>query len=299
MPRWPQPTPRSSCRRTCPRRRAAAPWSSAAARRPPAWPLRSKPTGRLTPPCPAWWSPAISTACPRAASKSSRPAIRCPTGAARKPPCACWNMAGQLGPDDLLLALISGGGSSLLAAPVEGVTLKELRQVTKALLHRRRDHPRHQHRAQAPHPPVGRTAGAGGEWRAGAGTDHFRRRRRRSHPYRIRPLRARPDHLRRCARAAAALPHRAAAPASSTTSKPVLPVQRADTPKPGDACFARMENRVIASAHGSLQAAARLFRATRHSRRGAFGQRQRRCAGRGPTACCAGACAGEGGNRSR
>lgn len=40
----------------------------------------------------------------------------------------------QLTPDDLLLALVSGGGSSLLALPVEGVTLKELRTVTKALL---------------------------------------------------------------------------------------------------------------------------------------------------------------------
>lgn len=39
-----------------------------------------------------------------------------------------------LGPDDLLLVLISGGGSSLLAVPVAGVTLKELRAVTKALL---------------------------------------------------------------------------------------------------------------------------------------------------------------------
>ena len=36
--------------------------------------------------------------------------------------------------DDLLLVLISGGGSSLLALPVEGVTLKDLRAVTKALL---------------------------------------------------------------------------------------------------------------------------------------------------------------------
>jgi hydroxypyruvate reductase len=44
-------------------------------------------------------------------------------------------MAGELGPDDLLLALVSGGGSSLLAAPVPGVPLKALRQVTKALLH--------------------------------------------------------------------------------------------------------------------------------------------------------------------
>ncbi|MCA1926477.1 MAG: glycerate-2-kinase family protein, partial [Thiobacillus sp.] len=42
--------------------------------------------------------------------------------------------AGQLTEDDLLLALISGGGSSLLAAPVEGVTLKALRQLTKMLL---------------------------------------------------------------------------------------------------------------------------------------------------------------------
>jgi glycerate 2-kinase len=44
-------------------------------------------------------------------------------------------LAHTLGPDDLLLALISGGGSSLLAAPVSGVTLKDLRRVTKALLH--------------------------------------------------------------------------------------------------------------------------------------------------------------------
>jgi hydroxypyruvate reductase len=40
----------------------------------------------------------------------------------------------KLTPDDLLLVLLSGGGSSLLALPVEGVTLKELRAVTKALL---------------------------------------------------------------------------------------------------------------------------------------------------------------------
>ncbi len=36
--------------------------------------------------------------------------------------------------DDLLLVLLSGGGSSLLALPVEGVTLSELRTITKALL---------------------------------------------------------------------------------------------------------------------------------------------------------------------
>ncbi len=43
-------------------------------------------------------------------------------------------LASGLGPDDLLLCLLSGGGSSLLAAPVAGLSLKELRAVTKALL---------------------------------------------------------------------------------------------------------------------------------------------------------------------
>lgn len=40
----------------------------------------------------------------------------------------------ELTADDLLLVLVSGGGSSLLALPVAGVTLKELRALTKALL---------------------------------------------------------------------------------------------------------------------------------------------------------------------
>lgn len=41
----------------------------------------------------------------------------------------------RLRPNDLLLVLLSGGGSSLLALPVDGVSLKDLRSVTKALLH--------------------------------------------------------------------------------------------------------------------------------------------------------------------
>lgn len=42
--------------------------------------------------------------------------------------------AAELGPDDLLLALISGGGSSLLAAPVRGITLAEKQAATRMLL---------------------------------------------------------------------------------------------------------------------------------------------------------------------
>ena len=41
---------------------------------------------------------------------------------------------GELGPDDQLLALISGGGSALLAKPAEGVTIDDKRHVTLQLL---------------------------------------------------------------------------------------------------------------------------------------------------------------------
>src|SRR5215467_15401003 len=39
-----------------------------------------------------------------------------------------------LGPDDLVLCLISGGGSALLALPAPGLTLSDKRQVTAQLL---------------------------------------------------------------------------------------------------------------------------------------------------------------------
>ena len=43
-------------------------------------------------------------------------------------------MVGGLGPDDLVLALISGGGSALLALPAPGLSLADKQQVNKALL---------------------------------------------------------------------------------------------------------------------------------------------------------------------
>ena len=42
--------------------------------------------------------------------------------------------AARLGPDDLLLVLVSGGGSSLLSLPVPGVPMEELKKVTRDLL---------------------------------------------------------------------------------------------------------------------------------------------------------------------
>ncbi len=43
-------------------------------------------------------------------------------------------LAQSAGPDDLVLCLISGGGSSLLALPAEGLTLEDKQAVNKALL---------------------------------------------------------------------------------------------------------------------------------------------------------------------
>jgi glycerate 2-kinase len=40
----------------------------------------------------------------------------------------------ELGPDDLLLALVSGGGSALLSLPVEGISMADLKATTRELL---------------------------------------------------------------------------------------------------------------------------------------------------------------------
>lgn len=46
----------------------------------------------------------------------------------------CLELAHGLGPDDLLLVLLSGGGSALLAAPAPGIRLEEKRDITNQLL---------------------------------------------------------------------------------------------------------------------------------------------------------------------
>ena len=43
-------------------------------------------------------------------------------------------LAADAGPDDLVIALLSGGGSALLEAPAAGVTLAEIQAMTSALL---------------------------------------------------------------------------------------------------------------------------------------------------------------------
>lgn len=163
--------------------------------------------------------------------------------------------ARALGPDDLLLALVSGGGSSLLALPLPGIPMADLKAVTRALLasgapiqdmNTVRKHlsaiqggrlalatpaavvalvisdvtgDEATHIASGPCAPDPSTFGEA--------IAILRR-------FAVEPPASIAAHLERGARGA-----------------------EPETPKPGDAAFARVENRVIATAHGSLEAAAR------------------------------------------
>jgi hydroxypyruvate reductase len=171
------------------------------------------------------------------------------------------DMARQLGPDDLLLALISGGGSSLLAAPVDGVSLKELRQVTKALLHAGATiHDINTVRKHLTRLSGGRLAqaalsGSGVQGLAliisdvvGDDPTHIA-----SGPCAPDPTTC-TDAIERLARFRITLPASIERHLDACASG-LLP----DTPKPGSPYFDRMENRVIASARDSLEAAVRFF----------------------------------------
>ncbi len=162
--------------------------------------------------------------------------------------------ARSLGEDDLLLALVSGGGSSLLALPAEGLAMADLKQVTRDLL-----------ASGAPIQDMNTvrkhlSAIQGGRLAAATrarvvalvisdvtGDD----------PTHIASGPCAPDPstygdaleiLRRFGvTPPAAIAARLAAGARG---------EIAETPKPGDAVFARVDNRVIATAHASLVAGA-------------------------------------------
>ncbi|MBT9591374.1 MAG: glycerate kinase [Thiobacillus sp.] len=186
-------------------------------------------------------------------------------------------MAAQLGADDLLLALISGGGSSLLAAPAEGITLKELRQVTKALLHAGATiHDINTVRKHLTRLAGGRLAQAAQNAQGlaliisdvvGDDPTHIA-----SGPCAPDPTTC-ADALDRLTHFGIPLPpgvkhHLDACTAEGSLRSSGAPTgvpftgaagQWADTPKPGDRCFMRKENRIIATAHGSLGAACQVF----------------------------------------
>lgn len=168
------------------------------------------------------------------------------------------SMVSQLGPDDLLLALISGGGSSLLAAPVEGVTLKELRQATKALLHAGATiHDINTVRKHLTRLSGGRLAQAaqGAHGLALIISDVVG-----DDPAYIASGPCAPDPTS-CADALERLQQfQIQLPTGIKRHLEACAAEQIpDTPSPGDPCFSRMENRVIATAQASLQAAARYF----------------------------------------
>lgn len=170
-------------------------------------------------------------------------------------------LVATLGPDDLLLALISGGGSSLMSSPAPGLSMENLKMLNRALLASGapitamnvvRKHcsaiagGRLAEAAAARGVPVvaliisdvtgdDPAAIASGPCTPDPSTYQDAldvvERYRIDLPYAIR------SHLQRGADGAIG-----------------------ETPKPGDAAFARVTNHVVATAHASLDAAAAYFR---------------------------------------
>ena len=167
-------------------------------------------------------------------------------------------LAGRLGEDDLLLALISGGGSSLLAAPVAGVSLKALRQLTKALLAAGATiQDINTVRKHLTRLSGGQLARAANGARVLAliisdvvGDD----------PTHIASGPCAPDPTS-CADALVVLTRFGIVPPASILDHLEGHRSNQDTARPDAPCFSRTENRVIASARASLDAAAQVFEA--------------------------------------
>ena len=159
----------------------------------------------------------------------------------------------RLGPDDLLLALLSGGGSSLLSLPAPDVPMADLKTVTGQLL---------KSGAAIQEMNTVRkhlSAIAGGQLATATkaqvvaliisdvtGDD----------PTHIASGPCTPDPTTYADAREILARYRVAAPASV---KARLEKAADETPKPGDPRFARVQNHVIATAHRSLEAAAAVF----------------------------------------
>jgi glycerate 2-kinase len=164
----------------------------------------------------------------------------------------------ELGPEDLLLALVSGGGSALLSLPADGVGMDALRATTHALL-----------LSGAPIQDINTvrkhlSAIQGGRLAAACkarvlalivsdvtGDD----------PTHIASGPCAPDPTTYRDALAALERYGVEAPAAVRGHlERGARGEIAETPKPGDALFARVENRVIATAGQALRAASEFFR---------------------------------------
>ncbi|MCD6675245.1 MAG: glycerate kinase [Burkholderiaceae bacterium] len=166
-------------------------------------------------------------------------------------------LVGELGENDLLVALLSGGGSSLLSLPVDDVPIDDLKKVTRALLASGAPIQdinvvrKHLSRIQG-----GRLAQA---TRARvllrmisdvAGDD----------PSSIASGPCSPDPSRYADAIAVLERWRVDAPASvSAWLQRGARGEVSETPKPGDDAFDRVDSRIVATPHASLEAAAAVF----------------------------------------
>ncbi|OGA41142.1 MAG: hydroxypyruvate reductase [Betaproteobacteria bacterium RIFCSPLOWO2_12_FULL_68_19] len=151
--------------------------------------------------------------------------------------------------DDLLLALLSGGGSSLLALPAEGVSMAELKSVTAQLL-----------RSGATIQEMNTvrkhlSAIAGGRLAAAS----------RAPVLALIISDVTGDDPTHIASGPCAPDPTTCDDARAILAKYGIPEPRglSESPKPRDPAFARVENRVIATAHRSLEAAASVFQRER------------------------------------
>jgi glycerate 2-kinase len=151
-----------------------------------------------------------------------------------------------LGPDDLLLALLSGGGSSLLSLPAEGIAMSGLRALTQQLL------------------------------RSGATIQEMNTVRKHLsaiHGGRLAAAAKAPVVALIISDVTGDDPTHIASgpcapdPTTNEDAAKVLakygiaaPGRFSETPKPGDSVFSKVKNQVIATAHRSLEAAAEIFR---------------------------------------
>ena len=165
------------------------------------------------------------------------------------------DLVGGLGPDDLVLGLISGGGSALLALPAPGVALADKQAVNRALLNSGAAiHDINCVRKHLSAIKAGRLAAAAAPAEVVSliisdvpGDD----------PSVIASGPTAPDPST-LAEARAALARFSIAVPPAVRAR--LDDPAAETPKPGDPVFARVSNRVIATPQGSLEAAASVAR---------------------------------------
>ena len=199
---WP-----ATCRRS---RHPAAASSSAAANPPPSWPPRWRTPGR-TSRWKALSSPATATPCPTRRIEVIEASHPVPDDNSERGAKRLLERVQGLTKDDLVIALMSGGASALLAAPVAGPDAGGQAGDQSRPAGLRRQHHRDERRPEASvgdqgRPPR-RRRGAG----PGRDPGDQRRPRRRPGRHRLRPDGPRRHDLRRGPRADRPLRHHAAA----------------------------------------------------------------------------------------